>query len=97
MFQQVGLHGLAPGMNEQSFDDWWERMSMAATDLLKQGINTLIILGSWTIWNHRNRCVFEKEAPSLAKALVMAGEERKLWALAGARGLNLLTTPLLGS
>jgi hypothetical protein len=50
--------------------------------MLKEGINTLIILGSWMIWNHRNRCIFEKEAPNMARALVMAGEERKLWALA---------------
>jgi hypothetical protein len=42
-------------------------------------------------------CIFEKEAPSIARALVMAGEERELWALAGARGLNLLAAPLLGS
>jgi hypothetical protein len=68
---------------------------MAATGLLNKGINTLIILGSWTIWNHRNRCVFEKEAPSLTRALAMAVEERKLWVLEGAKGLNLLTAPLL--
>jgi hypothetical protein len=36
MFQHVGLHGLAPGMNEQSFDDWWKGTSMAATGLLDQ-------------------------------------------------------------
>jgi hypothetical protein len=68
---------------------------MAATGLLKQGINTLICLGSWTKWNHRNRCIFEKEAPNLTRALVMAGEERKLWVLVGAKGLNFLTAPLL--
>jgi hypothetical protein len=68
---------------------------MAATGLLKKGIITLIIFGSWTIWNHRNRCVFEKEAPSLIRALVMAREERKLWVLAVAKGLNLLAAPLL--
>jgi hypothetical protein len=88
MLQQVGLLGLTPGENEQSFNDWWARMNMAATGLVKKGINTLIILGSWTIWNHRNRYVFEKEAASLTKALVMAGEEWKLWVLAGAKGLN---------
>jgi hypothetical protein len=33
----------------------------------------------------------------MARALAMAGEERELWALAGARGLNLLAAPLLGS
>jgi hypothetical protein len=47
------------------------------------------------IWSHQNRCIFEKEAPNLIGALVMAGEERKLWVLAGAKGLNFLTAPLL--
>jgi hypothetical protein len=75
MLQQVGLLGLTLGENEQSFNDWWARTNMAATGLVKKGINTLIILGSWTIWNHRNRYVFEKEAASLTKALVMAREE----------------------
>jgi hypothetical protein len=51
-FQQASLLGLTPGVNEQSFYDWWEGTNMAGTGLLKQGINTLIILGSWTIWNH---------------------------------------------
>jgi hypothetical protein len=95
MFQKVGLLGLSPGVNEQSFYDWWEGTDMAATGLLKKGIIILIIFGSWTIWNHRNRCVFEKEAPSLIRALVMAREERKLWVLAVAKGLNLLAAPLL--
>jgi hypothetical protein len=82
-------------VNEQSIDDWWEGTNMAATCLLKHGINTLIILGSWTIWNHWNRCIFEKEAPNLTRALVMAGEEQKLWVLAGVKGLYFLTAPLL--
>jgi hypothetical protein len=47
------------------------------------------------IWNHRNRCIFEKEAPNLTRALVMTGEERKQWVLAGAKGLNFLIAPLL--
>jgi hypothetical protein len=95
VFQQVGLLGLTPGVNEQSFDDWWGRTNMAATGLLKQGVNTLICLGSWKIWNHQNRCIFEKEAPNLTRALVMAGEEWKLWVLAGTKGLNFLIAPLL--
>jgi hypothetical protein len=51
MLHQIGLHMLAPQLNEHSFDSWWERTNMAASGLLKQGINSLIILGSWTIWN----------------------------------------------
>jgi hypothetical protein len=54
MLHQIGLHMLAPQLNEHSFDSWRERTNMAASGLLKQGINSLINLMSWTIWNHRN-------------------------------------------
>jgi len=38
--------------------------------------------------------VFDGITPSIAGALVAAGEERWLWSLAGVRGLSLLTAPL---
>jgi hypothetical protein len=31
----------------------------------KKGVNSLIILGAWIIWKHRNACVFEGLAPSV--------------------------------
>jgi hypothetical protein len=42
-------------------------------------------------------CVFEGEAPSMTRALMLAAEDHKIWSLAGARGLNLLTAPGLGA
>ena len=68
-------------------------MSSATSDIILQGINSLIILGAWTIWTHCNRCVFDGAAPDIARALIIAGEERKLWSMAGARGISLLTAP----
>ena len=50
----------------------------------------------WILWNHRNRCVFDGVAPSVAGALVVAGEERRLWTTAGAQGLSLLSAHLPG-
>jgi hypothetical protein len=64
--------------------------------LVRQGVNSLIILGAWILWNHRNRCVFDGAAPSVARALVVAREERRLWTIAGARGLSILSTHLPG-
>jgi hypothetical protein len=64
--------------------------------LTKQGINSLIILGAWTIWIHRNGCVFDGAAPNLGRALIAACEERCLWSTAGARGLSFLTALLPG-
>ena len=65
-------------------------------EMLKQGVNTFIMLGAWTVWNHRNRCVFDGISPNLAAALRSAGEQRQFWEMAGARGKSSLTAQLLG-
>jgi len=96
LLRQVGLQALSPQPTENSFLDWWERASNATSSLVRQGVNSLIILGAWILWNHRNRCVFDGAAPSVAGALVVAGEERRLWTTAGARGLSLLSAHLPG-
>jgi hypothetical protein len=57
LLQQVGLHMIGTQLNEDSLDCWWERTNMVVSGLLKQGINSLIMLGSWTIWNQQNRCL----------------------------------------
>ena len=65
-------------------------MSNVASEMLRKGINSLIILGEWTLWTHRNKCVFDGAAPSVAGALAVAEDERRSWSLARARGLSLL-------
>jgi hypothetical protein len=98
LFRQVGLQSLSPQPTELSLHDWWEKASNSTTDeLMRQGINSLIILRAWTIWNHHNGCVFDGVAPNLVGALIAAGEERCLWSMAGARGLSFLTALLPGS
>jgi hypothetical protein len=34
-----------------------------------KGVNSLIALGAWIIWNHRNRIVFDGISPSVSAAL----------------------------
>ena len=98
LFRQVGLQTLSPQPTELSFHAWWEKASSSTVDgLMRQGINSLIILGAWTIWNHRNGCFFDGAAPNIAGALIAAGEERSLWSMPGARGLSFLTALLPGS
>jgi hypothetical protein len=58
-----------------------------------QGINSLIILGAWTIWNQQNRCVFDKDTPDIAHSLSISSEEWKLWSVAGAKGISFLIAP----
>ena len=57
----------------------------------RKGLNTLITLGAWIIWRHRNDCVFNGATPRLDTVLLLAKEEAELWCLAGAKGLSLLT------
>jgi len=53
------------------------------------GLNSLVILGAWSIWWHRNDCVFNGATPNVYLAL--AREEAHWWSLAGAKGVSLLT------
>jgi len=48
------------------------------------------MLGAWSIWNHRNRCVFDGIQLSLNSVLVSVKNEFLLWSLAGARGISNL-------
>lgn len=56
---------------------------------VRKGLNSLIILGAWTIWTHQNDCVFNGIAPCLVTALILVKEEAQLWKLAGATGISL--------
>jgi hypothetical protein len=58
---------------------------------------TLVILGAWTLWKHQNRCVFDGATPSMVGSLTQTEEERKVWELAGARGITYLTAQLPAS
>jgi len=83
LFSQIGLQAFSPQHTETSFHNWWERVSNVASEMLRKGINSLIILGEWTLWTHRNKCVFDGAAPSVAGALAVAEDERRSWSLAG--------------
>ena len=73
-----------------SFEDWWADASVSANGEARQGLNSIIILGAWSLWTHRNRCVFDSTSPSLRSILATTGDELKLWVLAGARGIGRL-------
>jgi hypothetical protein len=59
-------------------------------------INSLIILGAWTLWKHWSHCVFYAMTPNLAAGLAQAAEERKMWELAGAERVSFLMVQLSG-
>ena len=53
----------------------------------RKGVNTLIILGAWIIWKHRNACVFEG-ASSLNMIWSELKNEHSLCCMAGAKKLQ---------
>ena len=51
-------------------------------------MTTLIILGAWIIWKHRNACVFEGSSPSVNTILSELKDKHSLWCMAGAKNLQ---------
>jgi hypothetical protein len=76
--------------------EWWSRISEQLQGIAKKGFNSLITLGLWTLWNHRNGCVFDRFKPSLEGAIRRAEEEIDLCKFAGAKHLALITAPIPG-
>lgn len=54
------------------------------------------MLGAWTIWKHRNNCVFQGQAPNMSSAFHVAKEEFFLWCVAGVKGLAALQAVACG-
>jgi len=73
------------------FDNWWRKVDSAASGDYRLGLNSLVILGAWSIWRHRNDCVFNGLTPNVNLALALAREEAHWWSLAGAKGISLLS------
>jgi hypothetical protein len=67
-----------------------ERWSVVCGEMRK-GLNSMIILGAWTIWKHHNDCVFNGTTPNITTALMSTKDEANSWSMAGAKGITLLT------
>ncbi|TVU46560.1 hypothetical protein EJB05_06101 [Eragrostis curvula] len=90
ILQRIGLASLSPQPSDIIFEEWWSKVSGSVSHTTRKGLNTVIILGAWTLWRHRNECVFDGTPPNLTRALIMAGEESRWWNMAGAKDLSLL-------
>jgi hypothetical protein len=66
---------LAPLPAVASFDEWWKQVSESVSGIAQKGLNSLIILGAWTIWRHGKECVFNEKSPHLPTVLGMVGED----------------------
>ncbi|GJN04267.1 hypothetical protein PR202_ga21800 [Eleusine coracana subsp. coracana] len=65
---------------------------LRVTGEVRQGINSLVILGAWALWRHRNNCVINGVSPSIATLLILAGDDKCLWlcGMAGAKAITVL-------
>jgi hypothetical protein len=52
-----GLQNLGPQQGVLSFKSWCRSSSLAVTGQAKKSFNSIVILGAWIIWKHRNRCI----------------------------------------
>jgi len=73
-----------------SFASWWRKSWKKVQKHAKKGFNSLVILGAWILWKHRNSCVFDGSAPSIQTALQALKDEAHLWIAGGAKGLASL-------
>ena len=75
VLQGLGLHALAPGPDDLIFDDWWDNVSDRVSGQVQKGVNSVVILGAWNLWNQRNRCVFDGADPDLSNIISNTKED----------------------
>jgi hypothetical protein len=86
VLQMFNLQTLAP-QNDLSFFEWWMAASSRVDGLVRKGLDSILVLGAWTIWKHRNRCVFDGLSPNVSCVVSVIKEELHHWSFAGARGV----------
>jgi hypothetical protein len=96
LLRKVNLQNFTPQVYEENTMLWWKRCSDQLHGIARKGLNSLISLDLWILWNHRNACVFYGLSPCLNGAIKRTEEERDLWVLGGATNLDLLTAPIPG-
>jgi hypothetical protein len=94
LLRQFRLHVLAPQPSNINFMEWWHEANEAIQGPFRDGLNSLTMLGAWVLWNHRNKCIFDGLSPNIANFLIQVGDERRLWEIAGAKGLSSLAISL---
>jgi hypothetical protein len=86
----VALLELVRQPNDEVFEEWWRTSNLWVHGHHRKGFNSLVVLGAWVIWKHRNLCVFNGLKPSVPTTLQMAREEALVWTVAEAKRLSLI-------
>ena len=68
-------------VDTEDFFEWWQRISDMVGKEAKRGLNSVIILGAWTIWTVRNGVVFNGVLPRVSQAITitLARDEAELF------------------
>jgi hypothetical protein len=80
---------MVPGRNDKCFVVLWRKATLKIRKTNQRGFNSAVILGAWTLWNHRNKCIFDGISP-LTVAQHLFKDEMSLWCFAGACKLREL-------
>lgn len=89
ILQPLNLAELTP-TRSSAFAVWWRRAEKRIQKLYMKGFNSLCILGAWTLWKHRNACIFDGASPNIPRALQDFKTESYLWQSSSAKGLTAL-------
>ena len=84
----VGLQQHTPGPNDFAFTDWWRQARQQVVRQHRKGFDSLVVLVAWWIWKQRNACIFDGATPSITFTSDTIKDEARLWAKAGATGLQ---------
>jgi hypothetical protein len=90
IFSSLRMGHLTPAREAGSFVDWWDKVQRGVPKQIRKGIHSLIILGAWCLWLHRNKAVFDGVSPSLSTIQRLLMNEVECWCMAGAKQLESL-------
>jgi hypothetical protein len=76
VLEKFGLQALAPQPDEHSFEEWWDQASRRIPVQVSKGLNSIVILVAWSLWNQRYRCVFDGLQPNLSRLLSTMRDEQ---------------------
>lgn len=65
-------------------------MSGRVDGQVQKGLDSIIILVAWSVWNQHHRCVFDGLPPDVNAVLSSIRDEMHLWGMAGAQGISHL-------
>jgi hypothetical protein len=55
----IGFSAVVPKRSDSCFVGWWRGALSLVPKGKKKGFNSVVILRAWSLWKHRNKCVFD--------------------------------------